>query len=299
MPKLMELFTTDSAPEQILTDIYRTVTEAVKQKLIGTSLVGFRLGPQDIKGTNLNLVAQTKNSFTVGQPIGEGAEFPIQTEDTFRYNTVIAKYGTRPLVTKEMTEDSLFAVMQRNLANSGFEMARKIDRIILAAARQGAGATTSGGANVTIGNITESMFDLESNDYTPTDYVLGPQVTWDLRNIDTFVEADKSGVNNPSQSFIGRIFGMNVWQSNNIVTSRTATSTNTTDSIVLDKAHALAYAEKVPLSVRQYEDVTRDLLGAVLRIRADAFAIPDTSQTTRTSTESYYTTNAISLITSS
>src|SRR3990167_3913247 len=145
MPRLYELFTTGSAPEQILTDISRTVAEAVRVKLIGTNFVAMRLGPGDIPGTSINIVHQTKNNLNVGL-VGEGAEIPISTDDTFAFQVSPKKYGVRPLVTREMQEDSLFAVMERNLRESGYQMARKLDRILLGAMRQGAGATTTGGA---------------------------------------------------------------------------------------------------------------------------------------------------------
>lgn len=285
-----DIFTTSSAPEQILTDISRTVTEAVRVKLIGTNLVALRFGPGDIPGTSLNIVHQTKNSLAVGQ-VGQGVEIPISTEDTYRYSVSPRKYGVRPLITREMQEDSLFAVMERNLKEAGYQMARRLDRILLQACRQGSGNTVTGGAALTVANITTAMNNLETNDYAATDFIVAPDVAMDIRNIDTFTEASKAGVNDPSKSFIGTIFGMRVWMSNNIAASETATR-NATDALVIDRDWALAFAEKRPLTVERYNDVTRQLDGIVLSARWDAVAIPDTDQAT-----SPYTTSAISLIT--
>lgn len=291
--KLYELFTTGSAPEQILTDIYRTVTDAVRTKLIGTNFVGMRLGPGDIPGNTLNLVHQTKNSLTFHGPLGEGAEIPISTEDTFRYQVSVNKYGTRPLITREMIEDSLFAVIDRNLREAGYQAARFLDRqLLLLALRQGSGNTVTGGAAITISNIATAIQNLESNDYMATDFPIGAAVANDLRNIDTFVEANKAGVSDPSKSLIGTIFGMKVWQTNNF-TSNFGASTNNTDAVVLDKEWALVFAEKRPLTVDRYNDVTRQLEGIVLSSRWDARAIPDTDQ----GTAGPYTNSAISLIT--
>ena len=86
MTKLYELFSTASAPEQILTDISRTIAEATRVKLIGTNFVGMRLGPGDMPGNTVNLVHQAKNSLSVGL-VGEGAEIPLGEEDTFPYQT--------------------------------------------------------------------------------------------------------------------------------------------------------------------------------------------------------------------
>ena len=291
--KLYELFTTASAPEQILTDIYRTVSEAVRTKLIGTNFVSMRLGPSDIPGSTVNIVHQNKNSLNVHGPLGEGAEIPISTEDTYSYSTTVKKYGTRPLITREMVEDSLFAVMERNLREAGYQMARFLDRqVILLALRQGSGNTVSGSTSITIANIASAINNLEKNDYMASDFVIGADVAMDLRNIDTFVEANKAGVSDPSKSLIGTIFGMKVWQTNNLTTNFGA-STNNTDAVVVDKDWALLFAEKRPITVDRYNDVTRQLEGIVLSTRFDCIAIPDTS--TQTSTP--YTNSAISLIT--
>ena len=293
MAKLQELLNRGSAPEQILTDIYGTVTEAVRTKLIGTNLIALRLGPGDIPGTTLDLVHQTRNTLSVAK-VGEGAEIPVSTEDTFRYQVSPEKWGTRPLVTREMIEDSLFAVMERQLKEAGYQFARSVDRNnILLALRQGRGTANTGAASITVANITKNIYDLESNDYVATDAVMGAEVAQDVRNLDTFTEANKAGVNNPSKSFIGNIFGMNLWQTNNL-TSTFGASTNNTDFVVLDRNHALVYAEKRPLTVDRYNDVTRQLEGIVLSARLDCRAIPDTEQATAP-----YTTNAISLTTTS
>src|SRR3990167_1450430 len=284
MAKLQELLTRGGAPEQILTDIYRTVTEAVKTPLIGTDLLAMRLGPGDIPGTTLNLVHQTKNSMIV-EKVAEGAEVPIHTEGTFSYNVSPIKWAVRPLITKEMIEDSLFAVVERNLREAGYQMGRNLDRnVILSSLRAGTGNTVTGGASINLANIASAINNLETNDYVATDYVIGPSVAQDIRNIDTFVEANKAGVVNPTDSLIGTIFAMNVRRTNNLA--------NATDSIVLDRGQSLIYAEKRPLTVDRYSDVTRQLEGVVLSMRIDFKTIPDTSQAGPS-----YTTNAISLIT--
>lgn len=295
MAKLYELFTTGSAPEQILTDIYRTVSEAVKTKLIGTNFVALRLGPGDIPGNTLNLVHQTKNSLNVHK-VGEGAEIPISNEDTFKYQMSVSKVGTRPLITREMIEDSLFSVAERNLREAGYQMARYLDRqLLLLAIRQGAGNTVSGGASIQVSDIVSAINYLEKADYMATDFLIGADVAMDLRNIDTFVEANKAGVSDPSKSLIGTIFGMKVWQTNNLTSSYGAT-TNDTDAIVLDKDWGLAFAEKRPLTVDRYNDVTRQLEGIVLSARWDARVIPDTEANAASTP---YSTDAISLITTS
>jgi HK97 family phage major capsid protein len=282
MRKLHELFTSSSAPEQILTDIYGTVIDAVKTKLIGTNFIALRLGPESCPGNTLNIVRQTKNSMVTHQ-VGEGQEIPISTEDTYYFSVTPDKYGLRPLITREMQEDSQFAVMERNLAEAGYTIAKTLDKDLILKALDNAGATTSGGTAITVANITESIYDLETADYTPTDFVIGAIVANDLRNIDTFVEANKAGVSDPSKSLIGTIYGMKVWQSNNV--------SNSLYAYVIDKSQALYLLEKRPITIERYNDVTRQMDGIVLSARWAAGIIPDASGGTTTSAISRITTS--------
>jgi hypothetical protein len=293
MPRLYEFFSTSSAPEQILTDINRTVIEAARVKLIGTNFVAMRLGPGDIVGTSLNIVKQAKNSYLPGL-VGQGAEIPIKEEDTYAFQVTPRKYGVRPLITREMQEDSLFAVMERNLSEAGRQMARKMDRLIIGAMRRGAGQTVTGLAAITVANLTTAINRLETQDFALSDCVFGPDVAMDIRNIDTFVEANKSGVNDPSRSLIGQIYNGRVWVSNNIVSLPDSTAAATaTDAIAVDREYGVVFAEKRPIMVERYNDVTRQLDGIVLSARWDTNVIPDTDQ----GLTGAFTTRAVQLIT--
>lgn len=281
MRRLQELFTSSSAPEQILTDIYGTVIDAVKTKLIGTNFIALRLGPNDCPGNTLNIVRQTKNSQVVHE-IGEGQEIPISTEDTYSFSVTPKKYGLRPLITREMQEDSQFAVMERNLREAGYTMAKKLDKDLILAQLDNAAATTAGSGAITIDNITESIYDLEVADYTPSDFIIGTEIAKDLRNIDTFVEANKAGVSDPTKSLIGTIYGMKVWQSNNV--------SNAAYAYVIDKSQAIYLLEKRPITIERYNDVTRQVDGIVLSARWKAGIIPDSDGGTTTSAISKITT---------
>lgn len=278
--KLQELLTRDAESETILTDIYRTIIDAVKTDLISTNLIARRFGPGDIPGSNINIIKQTKNQLAVSE-VGEAQEIPISVDKVFSFATDIRKYGVRPLITREMQEDSLFNLIEANLREAGYQFARKIDALAFTRARAGAGNTVTGGAAITVANIVSAINNLESNDYKATDYVVGASVAQDLRNIDTFVEANKAGVSDPSNSLIGTIFGMKVWQTNQLP--------NATDSLVIDRRWAMYMAEKRPLTIERYNDVIRQLDGIVLSARLDVDIMPEANAGT--------TTNAISLIT--
>ena len=258
--RLQELMTTTTEPEMIPSQIYGTVIEAVKDKLIGTNLLALRIGSDGIPGSSVDVVTQDVNSMTVST-LAEGQEVPISLEAVSTFNLKPIKYGMRPLITKEMIEDNKWDIIQRNLTEAGYAMARKLDSLIMAQIEAGDSAasnTVTGGAAITLANIVSGIYKLEVNNYQASDLICSAAIAQDIRQINTFVEADKSGVTNPSKSLIGVIYGMRVWQTN-MATANYA--------YIIDKDHAVMLAEKRPITVEKYNDVTRDLSGVVLTAR--------------------------------
>ena len=107
-------------------------------------------------------------------------------------------------------EDSQFDILEANLREVGRRFAEKETELILTAL-DGASTTVTGGAALTIANLTAGILGIHNYDYEPTDMVIGNEILQDLQNIDTFVEADKAGNTGlMSTGFIGQIFGLKV-----------------------------------------------------------------------------------------
>jgi len=262
MKTIHELLTRSSEPEIIEDEIYNRVIDAVKTNMIGTQLLALRLGPNDIPGDQISIPLQTKNSMLVHE-VAEGTEIPIDVEGYTEFNLKPVKFGIRPMITREMMEDSKFAVMQRNIDEAGYQMGRKLDSLILAQIKTGADANTvahavTGATAITVQNITDAMEFLELDDHTPTDLILSAGAANDIRNIDTFVEADKAGITNPSQSLIGTIYGMKVWVSNAVTANY---------AFIIDRRHALCLAEKRPITIKRYSEEWKDMVGFAITAR--------------------------------
>jgi len=257
------LLSTDIELEIIPTKILGKVIEAARKKLFATQLLGLRLGPQDIPGSKVTVILQTVDTISINK-VSEGAEVPVDVEQYSSFDLTPVKYGVRPVITKEMIEDAAFGVVERNIEYAGYKMAEKLDALILKEIETGADANTtghmvSGGAAITIANIAAGMLFLEADGYRPTDFIIGPEIASDIRQIDTFVEADKAGVTNPSKSLIGTIYGMKVWVSRNV--------NNVEYAYIIDRDWALCLAEKRPITMERYDDVTKDLTGIVFTAR--------------------------------
>ena len=66
-------------------------------------------------------------------------------------------------------EDSQFELFQSNLALVGKKFAELETNLILTAL-DGANTTVTGGASITIADITSAMLNIENQDYQPTHY---------------------------------------------------------------------------------------------------------------------------------
>ena len=245
--------------------IMPTLIEEVDKTLIPREMAAMVFNPTQIKGSSFTVNLEAENSLNDLNVVSEGAEIPL---DKLAYSTVTftpKKYGVAVRITREMMEDSQFELLQRNIRAIGKNFAEKETDLVIGAL-DGAGATTAGGAAVTIANITESMYDVEENDYTPTDFLVGNEVAQDLRNIDTFVEANKAGNTDMMQrGFIGTIYGLNVARySSNAGTNATATS-----AYVFDRSQAYAIAIKRDITVENFTLPTYDMEGAAITNRID------------------------------
>lgn len=271
MTKLNEYISrADGTPGQSLIPqlILPRVIEEAEKNLIPREMAAFVIGPSEFKGSTMYMDLESPNTMDVRE-VSEGAEVPLDNMSFDNVSFTPIKYGVAIRITREMIEDSQVQLLSRNIATAGRRFAENETNLILAILDT-AIATTAGGAAVTIANIAESMFDVEDNDYNPTDYLLGNEQVQDLRNIDTFVEADKAGnTNMMSTGGIGTIFGLNVTRySTNAGTNAVATS-----GYIFDRSQAYALAIARDITMENVVLATYDMEGAVLTQRISVSAL--------------------------
>jgi HK97 family phage major capsid protein len=268
MPEtIRELLTTSAGTEGSLLiekKIFDTLIESVKKRLIGRQLAAYVIGPDGIPGSSVDVNLVTPDSMRVFA-VAEGAAIPLDAPAYTSINLKPLKYAVRIAITKEMMEDGKWNMLENALMYAGREMAENEDNLIIADALDNAASTQSGGATLAISDITTAMLGLENNDYKATDLIMGYECLSDLRNIDTFVEANKLGTREMLETgYLGTLFGMKCWQfSTNVAPS----STYAKYAYIIDKDHAFVIAEKRPVTVENYDDKTFDLSGAVVTQR--------------------------------
>jgi len=270
MPEtIRELITTDTGTEGsklIVKTIYDTLWDAVEKAKISRELAAIYFGPKDIPGSSIDVDLVTADSMAVSL-VSEGAPFIIRTEEYTSFNMKPKKYGVAPKITREMIEDGKFPLLEHNIKTAGKEIAENETALIISNALDSAANTVSGSSAITIANITRAMQYLEDNDYEATDFLFGPEIANDMRNIDTFVEADKLGSREMlEKGYLGTIYGMRCWKiSGSLITSSYA--------YVIDRNQAFVIAEKRPVTIEGYDDVLHDMSGAVISQRIACSAL--------------------------
>lgn len=251
--------------------------EAVQKALVPREMAKKVYGPSEIQGSSFSVDLETPNTLLVNR-IGEGAEVPMDSLDFSSVTFTPVKYGVAVRITREMMEDAQFDILQNNIRTAGIRFAENETKLILTAL-DGANSTVSGGAAITIANITEAMFNIEGADadFKATDFLFGKEVLNDLRNIDTFVEANKAGNTDMlSRGFIGTLYGMNCATFSSSTTVVPAAA-NAKYGYVFDRSQTYAIAIKRDVTVEGFMLPSFDMEGASLTQRIDVKLLRSTA----------------------
>lgn len=263
---ITELLNTSTGTEGsllIVKKIYDTLVAEVNKILIPRTEAAAVIGPSMIPGSSIDIDRESPNTLDIRE-IAEGANITLDQQAYDSVNIKPKKYGVGVRITREMQEDAKWPLLQRNIATAGKRFAENETNLIILQLDSAAN-TTSGGAAFTISDLTESMLDLEDADYTPTTLLVGNEVLHDLRNIDTFVEADKLGSREMLESgFVGRLYGLNVIR---FSTNAAPSTTYSKYAYVFDKNQAYYIVEKRPLTIENFELPSNDMSAAVITQR--------------------------------
>ena len=283
MKYVKELLNTDLATEGqllIVRKIHDILVQEVNKMLIPRTEAALVIGPSGIPGSSVDVDREGVNSMNI-RAIPEGADIALDQQTYDSVNIKPIKYGVGIRITKEMLEDGKWNLLQRNIATAGKRFAENETSLILTEL-DSAGADNSGGAAFTIADLTQGMLDLEDNDYKGTTLLAGNEVVHDLRNIDTFVEADKLGNREMLETgFVGRIYGLNVLR---FSTNAAPTTTYSKYAYVFDKNEAYYIVEKRPITIEQFDLHSNDMRAAVVtqRIAVKLIRANAVSRTTTT-----------------
>lgn len=261
-----ELLSTDIATQGqllIVRKIHDTLIEETAKKLIPRSEAAMVIGPSMVPGSSYDIDLETPNTMSIRE-VSEGADVVVDQQSYTTINVKPVKYGVGIRITREMLEDAKWNLLERNISMAGKRFAENENKLVLQQLDSAAN-TVSGGGAITIANITSAMQYLEDSDYEPTTLLVGNEVLNDLRNIDTFVEADKLGSTQMiANGFVGRLYGLNVVR---FSTNAAPSSTYAKYAYVFDKNQAYCIVEKRPIMVEKFDIQSNDMSAAVVTQR--------------------------------
>jgi len=282
METIQELLNTGIATEGsllIVKKIYDTLIEETEKVLLPRSEAAIIFGSAQIPGSSIDVDLVTANSMDV-RIVAEGAEIPLDNANYTSTNIRPVKYGVAIRITKELMEDSKWNLLEHNVKIAGKRMAENETNLVITALDSAAN-TVAGGAAITIANITRAIQYLDDSDYNATTIAVGNEVLNDMRNIDTFVEADKLGSREMlATGFIGRVYGLNVIR---FSTNAAPSSTYSKYAYIYDKDQAYAIAEKRPVMIDRFDLPSCDMTAASVTQRI-AVKILRTSAVTKITT---------------
>jgi len=255
-----------SETELVKQNLFNIIKDASVKSVVGRNVV--QVVPMT-QGSTLDWVLADKTS-TIVRKVAEGAEIPIDVESYTKVSVTPEKYGVRLAITKEMIEDANWPLIERNLKEAGRQMAYKEDGIIFDAfndgttgfAAQSGHAFNSASTELGISDIVEGMRLVEIQDYQPNTMICHPTQLAELRQIDTFVEADKVGDRSTfEKGWAGKVFGLDTVFSTILTANRVH---------VLDKNEAGVLVVRRPLTVENWREPLRDLENASVTQRMAA-----------------------------
>lgn len=243
--------------------IYDKLISEVEKNLIPRSECALYVGPAGCPGSSLDVDLETPNTMSI-RKVAEGGEVPLDANEYTSTNLKPEKWGVSIRITQEMVEDAKWPLLSRQIRVAGKRFAENETEQILTVLN-GCSNSVSGGSSATLANIARAVQYLDDHDYNATSLWVGNEFLYDLRLIDTFVEADKSGTTETlRQGVVGTVYGMKVFR---FSTNAAPSSTYSKYGFVLDKDEAYGMVEKRPVSLAKFKMETFDMQGAVLTQR--------------------------------
>lgn len=207
--------------------------------------------------------------------VAEGSKVPIDTQVYSKEDISVSKIGTRPLITNELIEDSLFDIVQLELKKAGARMENKLNRDCMLEVLTDLGITEvdPGGSHIAVTDLAKARADMESVNYIPDVLITHPSAEGYLLQDSNLVYASYAGT--PSTLNTGKIptiLGLTPHTST-ITTGSTSKYWDGTDganhynAVILDSKASTYLAMRRDLTVEEYDDPIHDILGIAATMR--------------------------------
>ena len=202
--------------------------------------------------------------------VKEGQEIPTIDPEKLDYKDfTVEKHGFRPLITREMVEDSEYDVVARELRRVGEMLENTVNKEALEVLMKDADHLNDCVTRtdiVTVRDIADCVFKVRNKGYVPDTMVLSPRAESDLLTDVHFLSApyrDETALR--EGKFGTRLLGLRIYTTN-VPASFGANDFGGNKSmdpvaLIYDKDQAASIMMREELRVTRYDDPIRDIVG--------------------------------------
>lgn len=223
---------------------------------------------------SLRVVKTTGGEYA--EDLAEGGIIPVNTNELSKVDITINKIGTRPLITKEVIEDSLFDIVEIELEKAGRRMENKFNRDILYEILSGITTTDTDPATTgtfAVSDIATALKKVKTENFTPDVLIMHPQAEGLLLKDSNLVYVAYAGGDQTLRTGkIPTLLGLKPYTLS-VTTGKTDYYWDDTDaathymSIVMDSKNMAYVGMRRDMTVEKYEDPIHDLEGISVTMR--------------------------------
>lgn len=245
-------------------EVYRSVMEGAEPRKCMRGII-----PEEkMKSNSETIVLGEAGSYA--QEVAEGAEIPIKTQEYGTRTLTVKKYGVRPVITKEMVEDSMFNTVELELRKAGAKHANKLNQLVLTDLLDNAGNEhDTDGSNQGIKAVASAIGLNQADGFDATHLIACPALMTMLTK--EFVPGNYVGSDQVMAGGRPNILGLGVGLCSVADDSSTYTwgyaSDGNIGGIVIDAPSAAMLGMRRDLTVEKYEDPIHDLVGMSTTMR--------------------------------
>lgn len=218
-------------------------------------------------------------SWTVGETgtyagvVAEAAEIPIETQDYSTVTFTALKYGVRPVITSELVEDGLFNIIELELRKSGARIENSLNRLGISYMIDNLDQDEhdTAGSDQGIKAVAAAVSTVRAAGFNPDTLIMNPEA--EAKILAEFVPTNYY----PTESIVNtgmipNILGLKTF-TNSIVSNGSETwgyaAGGEIGMLVFDSAQAAAIGMRKDITINQYNDPIRDLVGMSVLARFD------------------------------
>lgn len=271
-----ELLQTESieSTQLIYTELYQTAIQGAEPLKCWRNVLPI------LKMNQKALYVTVQESGTYAGVVAEGAEIPDKEQDYSSVLFTAKKYATKPRISKELLEDSIFDVIALEVEKAGARVENALNRAALDAIMGSAASNTDfggSGANV-ITNMSKSEALIAGNGFIADKVVLTPALYGVYRGT-LAGGTDSKWSFDPEVATSGnfpQIMGLPIYRCGATATTATNwqwSADNNLGGVVLASNAAGAIGMRRDLTVEQFNDPIRDLITCSVTMRFDVQAL--------------------------